>query len=76
MKGKTHGYGEYYWTNGCYYKGNFNQGKREGHGIWKKSSGNSDKYEGEYLQDKKSGYGIFTWAMGNVYKGNYLNDER
>lgn len=44
--------------------------------MWKKGVGNSDKYEGEYLQDKKHGYGIFSWAGGNVYKGNYKEDIR
>jgi hypothetical protein len=49
---------------------------RHGNGVWKRSSGVSDKYEGEYANDKKSGYGIFTWASGNIYKGNYFDDVR
>lgn len=44
--------------------------------MWKKGSGTSDKYEGEYHADKKHGYGIFSWASGNVYKGNYEDDLR
>lgn len=44
--------------------------------MWKKGSGASDKYEGEYIADKKNGYGIFTWATGNVYKGHYEEDLR
>lgn len=40
--------------------------------MWKKGSGTSDKYEGEYLGDKKHGYGIFAWATGNIYKGHYF----
>jgi len=44
--------------------------------MWKKSSGNSDKYEGEYCEDRKHGYGIFSWASGNIYKGNYIDDLR
>lgn len=44
--------------------------------MWKKGSGTSDKYEGEYKSDKKHGYGIFSWASGNIYKGNYDEDLR
>ena len=51
-------------------------GLREGHGVWKKGSGNSDKYEGEYKDDKKEGYGVFSWENGDVYKGNYVEDLR
>lgn len=46
--GKPQGYGEYYWTMGSYFKGNFVNGLREGKGIWKRGPGNTDKYEGEY----------------------------
>lgn len=73
--GKPHGYGEYYWADGSFYKGNFRNGFRDGSGTWKKG-GNSDKYEGEYVKDKKEGYGIFTWSTGNVYKGHYVADLR
>lgn len=44
--------------------------------MWKKGSGVSDKYEGEYTADKKHGYGIFSWASGNIYKGHYVDDLR
>jgi hypothetical protein len=49
---------------------------RNGQGIWKRGTGNSDKYEGEYVNDKKCGYGVFSWATGNIYKGNYESDVR
>lgn len=35
----------------------FRNGLREGHGTWKRSVGDSDTYEGQYVNDKKSGYG-------------------
>jgi len=33
-------------------------------------------YDGEYKSDKKCGHGVYTWASGNIYKGDYLEDER
>lgn len=42
--GKPSGFGEYYWANGSYFKGLFKDGLREGQGIWKRGTGNSDKY--------------------------------
>jgi hypothetical protein len=47
------GYGEYFWVNGSFFKGFFKNGLRHGHGIWKRGPGNSDFYEGEYINDKK-----------------------
>lgn len=76
VNGKPDGYGEYYWANGCQYKGFFMNGLRYGKGIWRKGPGNSDKYEGEWVNDKKCGHGIYTWASGNMYKGNYFDDLR
>lgn len=43
--GKSHGYGEYYWADGSFYKGNFRNGFRDGSGTWKNGV-NTDKYEG------------------------------
>lgn len=42
--GKPQGYGEYYWSNGSFFKGNFENGIRSGKGLWKKGNGNTDKY--------------------------------
>ena len=76
VNGKPDGYGEYYWSNGCQYKGFFKNGLRHGKGIWKKASGPSDKYDGEWVNDKKFGYGVYNWASGNYYEGNYFDDLR
>jgi len=48
MNGKPEGYGEYYWSNGSSFKGNFQNGLRHGFGTWKKSDDKSDFYEGDY----------------------------
>lgn len=45
-KGKPEGYGEYYWSGGSFFKGQFKSGLRCGQGVWKKSISKSDKYEG------------------------------
>ena len=33
------GYGEYYWKNKTYFKGNFKNGLRCGRGFWKRGAG-------------------------------------
>ena len=76
VNGKPDGYGEYYWSTGCQYKGFFKNGLRHGKGVWRKGTGKSDKYDGEWLNDKKYGYGVYNWASGNFYKGNYFDDLR
>ena len=61
---------------GSFFKGNFQNGLRNGNGIWKRNPGNSDKYEGEYKDDKKDGEGVFIWENGNMYKGSFCNDQK
>lgn len=55
--------------------GNFQDGLREGFGMWKKYE-NSEEYKGLYCKDKKNGIGMFNWSNGNYYKGEYKNDNR
>jgi hypothetical protein len=76
VNGKPDGYGEYYWANGCQYKGFFKNGLRHGKGVWKKGPGKSDSYDGEWINDKKCGYGIYRWISGNYYQGYYFDDMR
>ena len=54
QEGKPDGFGEYYWSTGAYYKGQFKNGLRNGKGIWKKSE-LGDQYEGDYINDMKDG---------------------
>ena len=61
---------------GSFFKGYFQNGLRHGNGVWKRGPGNTDKYEGEYIDDKKEGYGVFIWENGNLYQGNFVADQR
>ncbi|CAM6002354.1 unnamed protein product [Sphagnum balticum] len=52
--GQASGFGVFSEAGGSsYYKGAFKNGVREGEGIWKKSVGHSDKYEGSFVNNKK-----------------------
>lgn len=44
INGVPSGQGSYYWADKSYFKGNFLNGLREGKGVWKKGTGNCDKY--------------------------------
>ena len=74
LKGKFEGQGQYTWKDGSFYKGEFSQGFREGHGVWRSASEGGDTYEGNYKEDKKSGRGKYSWANGTIYVGSFLND--
>ncbi len=65
------GYGEYYWVNGSFYKGDFVNGVREGSGVWHSNKTGGDIYEGAYVKGKKEGFGVYRWQNGVIYKGNY-----
>jgi len=71
VNGKPEGFGQYKWTNGSNYTGQFVGGLKHGHGKWKKKATDHgcNTYEGEYLNDKKHGQGVFEWESGNRYIG-------
>ena len=60
MNGLAEGYGEYFWDDGCFYRGDFKQGYRNGYGMWKSKNG-KEMYKGHYMLDRKHGYGVYEW---------------
>ena len=73
MNSVADGYGEYYWTDGSVYKGDFKQGVRHGYGIWKDEN---ETFKGHYRLDRKEGFGIYKWNKKQVYKGEFKDDFR
>ena len=56
------------------YKGQVENGKRNGQGTTTYSNGN--KYEGEWKDGEKHGQGTFTFSWGDKYVGKWKNGER
>jgi hypothetical protein len=60
------------------YRGHFEAGKKEGHGV--KTWPNGDRYDGEFVDGRKQGHGVYTWGrgpwQGERYDGDYVHDER
>lgn len=52
-----HGFGEFHWTNGEVFKGNFKNDLKDGYGEldW----GNGKIFKGNYKEGKREGEGIF-----------------
>lgn len=76
------GYGQYQWSNGDVYSGDFERGLKQGKGKWRQQPSDPmepqkfNQFEGHYHQDEKNGHGEFTWEMGNKYTGQYQGDAR
>ncbi len=58
----------------CGYKGEMQNGKRNGKGVSNFADG--QLYDGYWKDDKKEGKGVFTWSSGEKYDGNFSNDVR
>lgn len=63
------GYGEYKYSGGNVYKGNFKDQLRNGYGEFKWADGSV--YKGNFKDDKFNGYGENKYAKGGIYKGNW-----
>lgn len=55
------------------YKGHFQDGKRNGHGIqtWTKGIHESEEYIGQWKEDMRDGSGIHSWPDGRKYNGQW-----
>ncbi|CAL2236346.1 unnamed protein product [Prunus armeniaca] len=64
-----HGNGNYTWSDGTAYEGDWEEGKMTGKGklIWTSGAQYSGDFSGGYLH----GYGIFTGCDGSFYQGSW-----
>ena len=72
------GTGKATYTNGDYYDGQFEHGKRSGTGIYKYMENEKQVaiYSGSWLNGNKEGQGKFSYTNGGVYEGSFSNGER
>jgi hypothetical protein len=68
------GLGEYRFSNGSRYKGEWKSDIKNGKGKYYYSDGS--RYEGEWKGDKKNGDGIYYYSDGSKYEGTFTNGER
>ena len=66
--------GTYKWQNGWEYFGEFQNGMRNGVGIFNYKDPDAE-YFGEIINDAFSGSGIMTYPDGAVWAGEYKNDQ-
>lgn len=71
-KGKIHGKGILYFSNGNKYVGDWVNHYRQGEG--KMIFSNGDEYTGEFRHSKISGRGIMVFADGDRYQGQWADD--
>ena len=57
-----------------FFKGNFNNGIRDGHGVMKFIS--HGVYDGNWKDDTRHGQGVMTYRDGRIYDGNWKDDKR
>lgn len=70
-----HGKGEYKWSDGTIYVGDWQEGKMTGGGLISWSSGAS--YEGDFSGGYLDGFGILTKPDGSTYTGSWrLNNQQ
>ncbi|XP_071737582.1 phosphatidylinositol 4-phosphate 5-kinase 6-like isoform X2 [Rutidosis leptorrhynchoides] len=65
-----HGFGKYWWTDGCMYVGDWYHGKTMGKGTFSWPSGAN--YQGEFKSGYMDGEGIYTGPNGDTYKGVWV----
>lgn len=68
--GKLEGYGELVYNDDRFYKGNFREGLRSGHGSWRLDE---QGYDGEFVNDKFHGKGKLTKWDGEMYEGDFID---
>lgn len=69
--GIADGYAEMEYDSSNKYKGDFKNGKRNGHGIFYYANGNV--YDGEWTKDKQNGKGALTFLNAGKYEGDFID---
>uniref|UniRef100_A0A0E0BDW0 Peptidase C14 caspase domain-containing protein n=1 Tax=Oryza glumipatula TaxID=40148 RepID=A0A0E0BDW0_9ORYZ len=69
IDGKYDGYGVETWARGSRYRGQYRQGLRHGHGVYRFYTG--DVYAGEWSNGQSHGYGVHTCEDGSRYIGEF-----
>ena len=70
----NYGTGEYIFTNGDKYIGEWRDGSFDGKGTLTWSFG--DQYSGEWKDGSRTGLGTYTWANGKQYSGKWKDGIR
>ncbi|CAK9184048.1 unnamed protein product [Ilex paraguariensis] len=65
-----HGFGKYWWTDGCMYVGEWDKGKTNGKGTFSWPYGAS--YDGDFKCGYMDGEGTFTASEGGMYRGSWV----
>jgi MORN repeat len=70
--GKENGFGTLTLPDGVKYRGQFQNGFKEGYGVmlWKTRT-----YDGEWAENKPHGQGRVVWSNGAVYTGQFQNGK-
>ncbi|KAJ3220516.1 hypothetical protein HK099_004235 [Clydaea vesicula] len=73
--GQRHGKGKNIFPNGDIYEGDYNEGKREGAGvyIWKATGA---RYTGSYKENLRDGEGELVFPDGSKYKGLWQKEKK
>lgn len=72
--GVRHGRGEYIWTNGDRYQGDFAVGLKDGNGILYFSNG--DKRVGVWKEDKLHGPATYYYSHGRIDEETWEEDNK
>ncbi len=73
LDNRPHGEGQYTWTSGSVYTGQWRDGQRQGFGTIKYSNG--ARYQGMWAANKKHGQGTYWSAAGSRYEGVFANGQ-
>ena len=64
------------WANGAKYEGQWENGVRNGKGLYLFTPRGTSSYEGDFVENKREGVGVYQWGSGDRYSGGFLNDQR